>query len=52
VPSQASFAGVTVGSFARVFTVGPMPDAVTRLAPTSAADNRLPQVREVTTGGE
>jgi hypothetical protein len=49
VPSIASFAGITVGSFTRVFTVGPMPDAVTRLAPTSAADVRLPQVGEVTT---
>jgi hypothetical protein len=44
VPSEASFAGVTVGSFARVFTVGPMPDAVARLVPTSVTDNRLPQV--------
>lgn len=49
VPSQASFAGITVGSFARVFTVGPMPDAVTRLVPTSATDNRLPPVDQVTT---
>lgn len=49
VPSQASFAGVTVGSFGRVFTVGAMPDAVTRLAPASLADNRLPPVRKVTT---
>ena len=35
VPPVASFAAVTVGSFARVLTVGPMPDAVTRLMPTS-----------------
>ncbi|BCJ33307.1 hypothetical protein Athai_08100 [Actinocatenispora thailandica] len=49
VPSTASFAALTVGSFARVFTVGPMPTAVTRLAPASATDNRLPPVREVTT---
>lgn len=49
VPSEASFAGVTVGSFARVFTVGPMPNAVTRLVPASGTDNRLPQVSQVTT---
>jgi hypothetical protein len=52
VPSEASFVGVTVGSFVRVFTVGPMPTAVTRLAPTSAADNRLPQVGRVTTSSD
>ena len=52
VPSEASFAGVTVGSFTRVFIVGPMPKAVTRLAPTSATDNRLPQVSQVTTRSE
>jgi hypothetical protein len=52
VPSVASFAGVTVGSFARVFTVGPMPNAVTRLVPTSATDNRLPQVSQVTTSSD
>ncbi|HEY3502123.1 MAG TPA: hypothetical protein VGN37_04945 [Actinocatenispora sp.] len=50
VPSQASFAGVTVGSSTRVFTVGPTPEAVTRLAPTSATDTRLPEVDRVTTG--
>jgi hypothetical protein len=52
VPSEASLAGVTVGSFARVFTVGPMPNAVTRLAPTSATDNRLPPVSRVTTSND
>lgn len=52
VPSKASFAGVTVGSFARVFTVGPMPNAVTRLVPTSVTDNRLPQVSQVTTSSD
>jgi hypothetical protein len=52
VPSEASFAGVTVGSSVRVFTVGPMPDAVTRLAPTSAIDNRLPQVSQITTNSQ
>ena len=49
VPSEASFVGVTVGPFARVFTVGPMPNAVMRLVPTSVSDNRLPQVSQVTT---
>jgi hypothetical protein len=52
VPSEASFAGVTVGSFARVFTVGPMPNAVTRLVPTSVTDNRLPQISQVTTSSD
>jgi hypothetical protein len=52
VPSEASFAAVTVGSSVRVFTVGPMPDAVRRLAPASAADDRLPQVDRVTTGDD
>lgn len=49
VPAEASFAGVTVGSSTRVFTVGPTPDAVTRLAPTSATDTRLPDVDQITT---
>ncbi|MEV4621490.1 MFS transporter [Asanoa sp. NPDC049573] len=49
VPSVASFAGVTVGGFTQVFMVGPMPDAVTRLAPTTAGDNGLPEVGPVTT---
>ncbi|MDL4814081.1 hypothetical protein [Actinomadura opuntiae] len=52
VPPEASFAAVTIGSSVRVFTVGPMPDAVRRLAPTSAADDRLPQVDRVTTGDD
>ena len=52
VPSEASFAGVTVGSFARVFTVGPMPNAVTRLVPASVTGNRLPQVSQVTTSSD
>lgn len=52
VPPVASFAAVTVGSSVQVFTVGPMPDAVTRLAPASAADDRLPQVGRVTTGSD
>ena len=48
VPSVASFAAVTVGS-SRGVHCRPMPNAVTRLAPTSAADNRLPEVGQVTT---
>jgi hypothetical protein len=52
VPSEASFVGVTVGSFTRVFTVGPMPAAVTGLAPTSATDHRLPPVGQVTTSSD
>lgn len=49
VPGTASFAAVTVGPTVRVFTVGPLPDAVTRLAPTTAADDRLPAVDQVST---
>jgi hypothetical protein len=49
VPSEASFAGVTIGSSTRVFTVGPMPAAITRLVPASVADRRLPEVSQVTT---
>ncbi|MFB4295704.1 hypothetical protein [Actinomadura sp. NTSP31] len=52
VPSEASFAGVTVASFTQVFTVGPMPGAVTRLAPASAGDDRLPEVGRIATGTE
>lgn len=52
VPSEASFAGVTAGSVVRVFTVGPMPGAVTRMVPTSATDQRLPEVDQVTTSSD
>lgn len=52
VPSEASFAGVTIGSFVRVFTVGPMPNAVTRLVPTLATNNRLPPVSQITTSSD
>jgi hypothetical protein len=52
VPAVASFAGVTVGSVTRVFTVGPMPAAVTRMAPVSAADDRLPEVGRVATSSD
>lgn len=49
VPSEASYAGVTIGSATRVFTIGPMPDAVRQMAPASATDARLPHVRAITT---
>ena len=52
VPSSASFVGVTVGSSARVFTVGPMPDAVTRLVPTATTGDSLPQISRVTTSSD
>ncbi|HEU5026244.1 MAG TPA: hypothetical protein VFV01_15105 [Spirillospora sp.] len=52
VPAEASFAGITVGSVTRVFTVGPMPAAVTRLAPASASDDRLPEVGRVATSSD
>jgi hypothetical protein len=49
VPSEASFAAVTVGAQVRVLTVGPLPSAVIRMVPTSATDRRLPDVATVTT---
>ena len=49
VPSEASFAAVTVGAQVRVLTVGPLPNAVTRMVPKSANDRRLPDVATVTT---
>jgi len=49
VPAAASFAAVTVGSTVRVFTIGAMPDAVLRMVPPSAGDQRLPEVSQVTT---
>ncbi|SEO71864.1 hypothetical protein [Actinacidiphila rubida] len=49
VPPVASFAAVTVGATVRVFTIGGMPGSVTRLVPTSAGDQRLPEVARVTT---
>ncbi|MFG1804915.1 hypothetical protein [Streptomyces sp. NPDC049040] len=52
VPSEASFATVTVDRVVRVFTVGAMPAAVTRLAPATADDIRLPAVDAVTTNGD
>lgn len=49
IPKEASFAAITVDEFVQVFTIGPMPDAVRRLVPTSAEDKRLPDVAAVTT---
>jgi hypothetical protein len=49
VPSVASFTAVRIDDSVHVFTVGKMPTAVTRLVPTSATDQRLPEVRKVTT---
>jgi hypothetical protein len=49
VPSEASFATVAVDNLVRVFTVGTMPNAVTQMVPTSAADKRLPDVSKLTT---
>ncbi|MFC8730868.1 hypothetical protein ACFT5B_00220 [Luteimicrobium sp. NPDC057192] len=50
VPSVASFAAVTAGSSTTVVVVGPMPRAVTQLAPRTGSDNVLPPVRAVSTG--
>jgi hypothetical protein len=52
VPPEASFAAVTVGTQVRVLTVGPLPTAVTRMAPKSSTDRRLPGVAAVTTGAD
>jgi hypothetical protein len=49
VPSEASFTAVRIDDSVHVFTVGEMPTAVTRLVPASATDQRLPEVRKVTT---
>jgi hypothetical protein len=49
VPSEGSFAAVTVGAQVRVLTVGPMPDAVRRMVPKSATDRPVPDVAAVTT---
>ena len=52
VPSEASFITIAVDDLVRVFTVGAMPDAVTRMVPTSADDKRLPGVGQVTTSSD
>lgn len=51
IPSEASFAVLTVGTQVRVLTVGPMPAAVARMAPKSSSDQRLPSVAAVATQG-
>ena len=51
VPPVASFAAVTVDDAVRVLTIGPMPDSVQRMVPTSSHDTRLPSVAAVTTPG-
>jgi hypothetical protein len=52
MPSEASFAAVTVGAQVRVLTVGPLPKAITRMVPKSANDRHLPAVATVTTHGD
>jgi hypothetical protein len=47
VPGEAAFVVVRVGGDARVFAIGSMPQAVTRMVPKSAADQRLPEVAQV-----
>lgn len=49
VPAEASFAAVTAGAQVHVLTVGPLPAAVLRMVPQSAAGQRLPDVATVTT---
>jgi len=49
VPAEASFATVTAGVQVRVLTVGPLPGAVLRMVPQSAAGQRLPAVATITT---
>jgi hypothetical protein len=49
VPDVASFAVVRVRDHVRVLTTGSMPQAVTRMAPKSAEDHRLPGVASVVT---
>lgn len=51
VPDVASFAAVAVGPQTRVLTIGPMPQAVSRMRPKSSEDRRLPDVAAVTTQG-
>jgi hypothetical protein len=52
VPPVAAFAAARIGDSVHVFTVGDMPTAVTGLVPATSADQRLPQVRKVTTRSE
>ena len=52
VPLEASFVTIAVDGMVRVFTVGAMPAAVTRMVPTSANDKRLPEVDRLTTSSD
>jgi hypothetical protein len=49
IPWVASFGAVTIGSAVQVFTIGSIPEGVAGMIPTSADDNRLPEVDKVTT---
>ncbi|TDW21775.1 hypothetical protein [Kribbella kalugense] len=49
IPTVASFVTVSVGSAVYAFTVGPMPEAVTRLVPTGGRRSPLPPVQAVST---
>ena len=49
VPAEACFAVVTVDTQVSAFPIGPMPTAVTRMVPKSAADTTLPDVAAITT---
>ena len=51
VPPVASFVTVSIGPAVHVFTVGAMPDAVTRMVPTHdpTQPSALPTVRSVAT---
>lgn len=52
LPSVASFAATRINDSVHVFTVGEMPAALARLAPTSSAEQRLPAVKAVRTRNE
>ncbi|GAB0108441.1 hypothetical protein JMUB6875_74570 [Nocardia sp. JMUB6875] len=52
IPSVASFAAARIDDSVHVFTVGEMPESVTRLAPATATDLRLPEVAKVMTRTE
>jgi hypothetical protein len=49
IPAVASFVTVSVGPSVHAFTVGPMPQAVTRLVPTGGQPSPLPPVQAVST---
>lgn len=52
VPAEGSFAVVRAGAQVHVLTVGPIPEAILRMVPRTAADRRLPDVAAVTTHGD